>query len=287
VSENSYEWQPKQNELIPMSDPFSCKSSRIIREQAFTGAVLAVLVLLAWFAIIFQIQTMPGSMEMHGSMETANPNSIKGSDFTLLSFLSMWNTMTVAMMLPAVIPMIFSPNYGAQQRKSRGQAAIFTVTFVVSYLAPWILFGTIAYGVLLVVQVASQIKLLQPLSLTALALFVVGIYQFSPLKETFINRNLNASDWTTCNLQMGDRRAWQMGLQHGISCIGSCWGLMLIPIVAGSMNLLTMGLITGIILAERVTRRRLFISHTVGIGFVALGIWSAARSLQPLFLSLS
>ena len=67
-----------------------------------------------------------------------------------------------------------------------------------------------------------------------------------------------------------------MGLEHGLFCIGCCSGLMLILFAVGAMSLLWMGLIAGLIFAEKVLPFGPRLPVALAVGFVVLGAWVAA-----------
>jgi predicted metal-binding membrane protein len=44
---------------------------------------------------------------------------------------------------------------------------------------------------------------------------------------------------------------WRLGLRHGLSCLGCCWALMLLPFIGGLMSAVWMAIATLLALAER------------------------------------
>src|SRR3712207_1017721 len=62
-----------------------------------------------------------------------------------------------------------------------------------------------------------------------------------------------------------------MGLYHGLYCLGCCWPYFLLMVALGWMNILWMGLFAGIIFAEKIWSKGIWISRTVGIAFVLVG----------------
>ena len=45
--------------------------------------------------------------------------------------------------------------------------------------------------------------------------------------------------------------ALQMGVEHGLYCLGCCWALMLLLFAGGVMNLLVIAALTTMVLAEK------------------------------------
>ena len=104
--------------------------------DAVLVAVLAALVLLAWWSLWFWSRSPHGHMLLHGSahvgMAAANP-----LQFALI-FISGWTLMTVAMMLPTTVTLLV-----LFERMVRGHTlAAWLVTVVIfGYLGVWVLVG--------------------------------------------------------------------------------------------------------------------------------------------------
>ena len=62
--------------------------------------------------------------------------------------------------------------------------------------------------------------------------------------------------------------ALNMGLLHGLYCIGCCWLLMLLLFVGGVMNLLWIAGITLLIVLEKLLSRGPVVQRLVGSGLV-------------------
>lgn len=257
-----------------MTNQLSPEPASSLREQVLTKAILTFLTLLAWLVTIFQIQTMNGSMAMSESMAVST--SMSSSDSNFVVFLLMWLPMMVAMMFPSAAPMILSFNRLVQQQKAQNQALGLIGVFVVGYMMSWTVFGVIAELAMLTIQASRQLTSLVPVSLILIPL-VAGFYQFTPLKTAFLSHHQTPIDGMNPSWSQGIRGAFSMGIHHGNYCIGSCWGLMLVLLGLGVMNLVAMVLITVIIFVERSARWGLPVSHIVGVGLIGFGIWTAVR----------
>lgn len=67
-----------------------------------------------------------------------------------------------------------------------------------------------------------------------------------------------------------------MGLRHGVYCVGCCWLLMAMLLVAGVMNLLWVAVIGAFILIEKVLPGRNWVSQAAGVLLIAWGAsWMA------------
>lgn len=275
------------------------------RPQLIIAGVLAVLTVAAWLITVAQAQMMGNSMptapgmagmsdampgitnSMSGDTTMAGPAAglvpglIVGGWPAFAIFLPMWVTMMVAMMFPAATPMILLFDRVARQRKARGEAYVPTAIFVAGYLVAWTLFGLVAYLAILAVQtlIAQFIESFPQLPLIGLVavLLLAGIYQFSPLKTVCLRHCQTPFGFITHHWREGAGGAFVMGLHHGTYCIGCCWGLMLVLIAVGLMNLAAMGLLALVIFVEKLSRRGFLISRIVGVSLIALAIWSALR----------
>jgi len=54
------------------------------------------------------------------------------------------------------------------------------------------------------------------------------------------------------NWKTGKLGAFQMGIRHGIYCLGCCWALMCVLFVVGAMNLVWIAALTVYVLIQRV-----------------------------------
>src|SRR6266403_91584 len=64
----------------------------------------------------------------------------------------------------------------------------------------------------------------------------------------------------------------RVGVHHGIYCVGCCWGLMLILVALGVMNIPAMAALTIVIFAEKLLRHGLLIARLTGISFLGAAV---------------
>ncbi|WP_343576746.1 DUF2182 domain-containing protein [Mycobacterium sp.] len=169
------------------------------------------------------------------------------SAMSLAPFLIDWVAMMAAMMLPAVLPVV-----GRYARSTGGKPAAAAV-FVVGYLVVWSVVGipafvvstylnSVTHSVSWVGRVAGAVALL------------AGLHQLSPIKA----RCLRHCSWPVSS--SGDSgsnphsavAAIVAGGRYGISCLGSCWLLMVVLIAFGTMQLAWMLALSVVIWLERV-----------------------------------
>ena len=64
-----------------------------------------------------------------------------------------------------------------------------------------------------------------------------------------------------------------LGLRHGAYCVGCCWALMAVLLMAGVMSPLWITVLALLILLEKVTPFGRWIASIAGMVFVAAGAW--------------
>ena len=80
---------------------------------------------------------------------------------------------------------------------------------------------------------------------------LAGLYQLSSLKRLCLSRCRNPLSFIMTSWRDGAGGAIQMGLAHGLYCLGCCWLLFVILFPIGVMNIVAMALITLLIFAEK------------------------------------
>lgn len=64
-----------------------------------------------------------------------------------------------------------------------------------------------------------------------------------------------------------------VGFGHGAYCVACCWALMAVMFVVGAMNIAWMGILTALMLGEKVIAPRWRFDRMVGIALVLWGGW--------------
>jgi len=121
---------------------------------------------------------------------------------------------------------------------------------------------------------AHGISVSAPLS--AMLLLVAGLYQFSAIKAACLSRCRSPLAFLMSEWRDGLAGAFRMGLRHGLDCLGCCWVLMLLAFVGGTMNLIWMGLATGLMTLEKLPSIGRPLTKPVGavlIGCAAYVAW--------------
>ncbi len=156
-----------------------------------------------------------------------------------------WAVMLVAMMSPTLItPFNHIFNCSFKRRRARS-----VTLFVFGYAAIWMAAG----GVL--IAATLMLKLLAPQSyLPAVGVGIIAIvWQCSPIKQRCLNRSHNHSALAAFG-GAADRDALRFGITHGVWCVGSCWALMLLPMLLLQGHVAAMAVVTCLMISERLER---------------------------------
>jgi predicted metal-binding membrane protein len=194
-------------------------------------------------------------------------------------FLGIWVTMMAAMMLPSVSPMVLAFARVTKERSRRGQAAFVpTWIFLGGYLMAWTVYGLAAYGIFRVVDAVDGGVLAWDRAgpyVAGGAILVAGLYQLTPVKDVCLRHCRTPLHFLMHDWHEGRLGALRMGVEHGLYCVGCCWGLMVVLFSLGVMSLVWMGVIAGVIFAEKVFPWGDRLTRVGAVAFVALGIWIA------------
>ena len=203
-----------------------------IREVAF----LLILAAGAWAATIALTREMAG---MTGTMGLG-----------LALFVPVWTLMMAAMMLPSV-----TPTASLYAKTFRDNRAVRTTGLVVGYLAVWAAAGVPAYGL---ARLAGWLTGKHPSAahIMAVAVFAVcGLYQLTGLKDRCLAHCRSPLGLLLhYGSYQGRSRDLRVGVHHGAYCLGCCWGLMVILIAVGVMNVVAMIGLAALVLAEKAWR---------------------------------
>jgi predicted metal-binding membrane protein len=147
-----------------------------------------------------------------------------------------------------------------------------TSSFVAGYLTSWAGFGLLAFGALigtnrLVDWSPDGAKWL------GVGIFVLaGLYQLTPLKEACL-RHCRSPMMQLLHYAgyRGQVRDLRVGAHHGAYCVGCCWGLMIVLIAVGVMNVAAMAGLAAVIFLEKLWKHGKLLSQAVGVVFLVIG----------------
>jgi predicted metal-binding membrane protein len=251
--------------LDPSSDtPKAAYSVLQLRATLVTAAILAGLAGIAWWSTAVNSRGM-GSMVL-GLTGVGRAMPFEMSVFV---FLGMWTAMMVAMMFPAVAPILLLHR---MVLRKQGRSGSGTVLFATGYLLVWVGVGLIPLGALVAFRhVADGSIWLDRASGAVLVL--AGLYQFSTWKETCLKAcRTPLSFLMTHDFGSGPYGAVRVGISHGLYCFGCCWALMAVLFVVGLMNLIWMAATAVVFLAEKNWKHGVGLTRVVGVLVIAFGL---------------
>jgi len=186
------------------------------------------------------------------------------------------------MMTPSAAPIVLLYARVARQAAIDGKTFAPTAWFFGGYILIWTgfsLFATFAQWFL------DRAAMLTPSMSSANALLGagvligVGVYQWSSLKDECLKHCQSPMHFI--QKRGGFRSApfasLQLGISHGIYCVGCCWALMALLFVGGVMNVLWVASIAFFVLAEKVTRSRYLVPRLAGLIFISGGVFLLLR----------
>ena len=190
--------------------------------------------------------------------------------------------MMAAMMFPSVAPMALLWIRSVSTRTRIRDRLAGVALFLSGYLFAWMVFGAAVYIALVgtgrLAKDAPAVSRWVSIATFAAA----GIYQLTPLKRACLRhcRSPFGSFFHYANYR-GPARDFRVGTHHGFYCVGCCWGLMIVLIAVGAMNLPMMITLAVVIFLEKIWRYGLVVSRLVGLAFLLV---AALMSFIPALL---
>src|SRR3954464_12570256 len=238
--------------------------------------------------------------DMMRTMMTFDPTAVS-------IFTASWTVGMIAMMFPAISPMVLlynrlikndssnardgtyrgNENFSSsafildENENKVGKRSFFInysfkmILFVVCYLVVWTLTGIIlllASSILMNIFIIREVDTKQLDIIYGILLIISGAYQFSPLKTKCIGYCESPFSFFMRRWKSGISGAIKMGTFHGLYCLVCCWPYFLLMISLGWMNLLWMVLFSSIIFVEKIWSRGLLVARITGIGLMTLGL---------------
>jgi predicted metal-binding membrane protein len=242
--------------------------SEITRRDPVSVLATALLLLLAVAAWTQVLMSPMGADDMAGMGMAMSLSVVDGA-----AYVTAWAVMMTAMMLPSALPMIGL--YAATQRDASATlSAIRVALFTLMYLGLWALTGIPVYLASVVLGAVDAGVLAY---VVAAVLLGAGIFQLSPLKQVCLRHCRSPLGFLFGHWREGWQGGLAMGRSHALYCLGCCWALMVVLVVAGAMGLPWVLLIAALVAAEKLLPRGEWIARTTGVALMLLGIAVAIR----------
>jgi predicted metal-binding membrane protein len=235
------------------------------RRLPVVALVSYVIALFAWVAVMGRWLPMPaGEMAVQMSdpgvpEAMALSNGVTG----IVLYLLMWGVMMIAMMYPSSVPLFRMYAKTLDGTTKAGKVARLGA-FMGTYALVWVLTGIVPLGVNAVVPIATVASDFSGFLLGGTLVLLSG-YQLSPYKHRCLRQCRSPLGFLLSHHRPGIRGAVRMSWQYSVFCVGCCWALFAFMVVAGTMNILWMGIITIVLSLERTVSWGPQLARTVGI----------------------
>jgi predicted metal-binding membrane protein len=271
-----------------MSVTITARERQIFRHMASERAFFGVLALLFAINVVVTIvwcnsmsamgeMPMPGDWTMSMAWMRMPGQTWLGA---AVSFLGMWVVMMVAMMMPCVIPALWSYR---QVLAGNGEThpGWLTALVGVGYFFVWTTFGIVIFPVGVgLAELEMQLPVFSravPLAV-AVVVLIAGAFQFTSWKARSL-ACCRESPSRGSKSQTEAATAWRYGLHLGLHCCYCCAGLMTILVVLGVMELRIMAVVTAAITAERLAPGGEHVARGIGAVVIGAGLFMIARSV--------
>ncbi|HKE65173.1 MAG TPA: DUF2182 domain-containing protein [Micromonosporaceae bacterium] len=238
------------------AEPLKALSSR---ELAVPWLAVAALAGAAWavtVALARQMGNGPGTMGL-----------------ALPPFLGLWVLMMAAMMLPSVAPVAVMWTRMISGVSAGGVRVLRMGSFLGGYLLAWAAYGAVAFAALVG---ADRLLAASPTAAKWLGVTIfvaAGIYQLTPWKDWCLRHCRTPFGAIMYYIGFkGRSRDARVGLHHGATCVGCCWGLMVLLVAVGVMNIAAMAALAVVIFAEKLWRYGKPFGRGVGVLLISIGV---------------
>ena len=195
----------------------------------------------------------------------------------------LWIAMSVAMMLPTASAFLISYAEIAEERELAGERVVSPAVPALGYLAVWAGVSVVAALAQALLGAALSTVALPTAATTILAgaaLGAAGLYQFSPTKLGCLTRFREPSLLLRERWSNRPSDALRLGVDEGGRCFHACWGLMLVMVAVGAMNLIWMALFSVLIAAEKLSGSARF-AKTIGAALLVAGTALSVSAVAP------
>jgi len=208
------------------------------RERAQVRVPLLIVSAAAWAVIALTSHQHPHPCHVPGAACQVLP----------LSSLAIDSLLMVAAMLT---PLLTDPLRCIRDRSLARQRARSIALFVAGYAVVW------TAGATVLQSIALRAPALESRTPTLFCICAAVVWQCSPIKQLCLNRG-HVHPELAPGGRAADVGALRFGVTHGVWCVGSCWLLMLLPLVGAGRDRLfhlpVMAVVSLWIAAERIER---------------------------------
>ena len=153
----------------------------------------------------------------------------------------------LATLLAMMSPLLAGPIAHVRLRSLKRRRFRALVMFLAGYGAVWLAAAPVLLALVDALRLLAQAVALPAL---VLAVLVMLIWQAAPAKQISLNRCHRLPRLSAFGVA-ADCDCLRYGAATGVWCVGTCWGFMVLPLVADSMHLPLMAVLAMIALIER------------------------------------
>lgn len=249
------------------------------RDRVVVLAGLVIISGLAWAYTVYLAQRV-GNME---GTAMSMPNLQPWSAVDFATMFTMWAVMMVAMMVPTAAPMVLVFAKVNRTRREQQRPYVPTSIFLAGYVVVWSGFAALAtlanWGLHTGGLLSSTMGESTSALLGSFLLLAAGIFQWSPLKYACLTQCRTPLGFIMTEWREGAGGALNMGLKHGLYCLGCCWVLMALLFVLGVMNLVWIAALAGFVLLEKVVPAGQWVGRITGLALVGWSLFMFAGVL--------
>ncbi|MFC0253379.1 copper chaperone [Massilia consociata] len=227
----------------------------------------------AWFA--FQGANAPAPLparDMAGVLPASPFAPLRAGQLVLV--FAMWTGLCVALMLPASAGAAFIylrvARHRAGMRWPRAAAAMFTLGCLLSWTGFAALVTLIHWTLHDAGMLDPSLAIRHPAG-AGLALVAAGVYQWTPAKHACLQYCRAPLAGVLADWSPGLAGALWQGAEHGRSCLGCCWLLLLLPLAGGPGNPAVVAAVGMLLLAELRLEEGPLAACVTGLVMVAWG----------------
>jgi predicted metal-binding membrane protein len=218
------------------------------RDRARVNITILLISAIMWVVLLFN----PGGMALAHCPVSDSGASLASFQMMLAmnppsSLMAGWFLMLAAMMLPTLI----TPVRHVMERSFKRRRARSVALFLIGYAVIWMAAGAVLLAVVLMLNLLTPQSYLPAIGVGIIAL----VWQCSPIKQRCINRGHNHSELAAFGIA-ADLDVLRFGIMHGVWCVGSCWALMLFPMLLSQWHFAAMGAVTYLMISERLEQPR-------------------------------
>jgi predicted metal-binding membrane protein len=261
--------------------PADARLGRIFaRPKAIAAGCVVVLAGLGWFCLAL-LTAVPGTSWLIAMQTLCRPPPEGAWDLSTFAVtISMWNAMTLAMMLPSAAPMILTYAEIAETAARKGEKIVSPLAIAAGYASMWLTFSSAAAVAQIAFARAAALETDIPSGVLAgVVLIGAGAYQFSALKHACLARCQHPFPFFFANWTTTPRGVFRLGLRQGLYCLGCCWAMMLVMFAVGTMNIVWMAALAAMMTIEKLQIGRRF-TYGVGVALIVAGVAIASVAWQ-------